>query len=83
MFSIMFLRFLWASHDVSQVLDVFPKAVPNSTSLYPISFAQSFPLHLQRWAKEDVLHIETVTLGKPPKFKSFLAMGKSQWPIAK
>jgi hypothetical protein len=36
--------FQWCSNDVPEILNAFLKGVPNSTSFYPISFAQSCPL---------------------------------------
>jgi len=48
---IMFPMMLPSSQWVSIM---FPKGVPNSTSLYLISFAQSSPLcHLYRWAQGE------------------------------
>jgi len=68
----------WVPHDVPQVPNVFLmmflkfpmcslKDVPNQTSLYPISFAQSSPLltsHIHSWAKREELypHIKTAIL---------------------
>jgi hypothetical protein len=56
------------------------KDVPNGTSLYPISFAQSSPLlasHIHSWAKREALypHIKTAILWEHFKIQCFFYDG--------
>ncbi len=75
------------SYHVPLVPIVFPKGVPNSSSVYPISFAQSSPhlTHIYRWAKGEAihLHIEIVILGNFQNliFKIGSSFKKKNWNL--
>ncbi len=64
-------------HDVPQVLNVLPKGVPNSTSLYSLSFAQSSPLLTYKGEPKGALypHIGIAILGS---FPSSIFLGDNQ-----
>ncbi len=80
LFSIMFLKFPMSSSWCSSSSQWVPHDVPQSTSLYPISFAQSSPLlasHVHSWAKREALypHIKTAILWEHFKIQCFFYDG--------
>jgi hypothetical protein len=69
---------------VPQILNVFLKGVPNNTSHYPISFAQSSPLltYIGEPKGRYFSSQRKCYFGESPKFPVFFCvMGQTKWPI--
>jgi hypothetical protein len=71
---IFFLVFPYVPNDVPQIINVFPKGVPNNTFLYPIPFAQSSPLltYIGDQRRSTLSSHKNCYFGEHSKFQFFL-----------